>query len=152
MKKLTYQIENWFDCKEEIKLLIPGHWEEVAMYKDEIELDFWFEKYDEMALAGQLHIITVKDDNKIVGYYWAKVMPHLHYKNSLTAYTDMYYLHPKYRKGFNGVNLFKFYEESMKKLGVQRIITSCKTSLDMSKVFDRLKWDRAEIVYTKLIG
>lgn len=151
MKKLKYQLDNWFECKEEMAKLIPAHWEEVALYKDKIELDFWFEKYDQAAKSGEFHVITIRDDHKIVGYYWFMLRPHLHYKNSLTAYTDMFYIHPKYRKGFNGINLFKFFEKTAKEMGAERIITSCKTSLDLSRVFERLKWDKVEYVFSKLL-
>lgn len=151
MKKLKYQVENWFDCKKEMEWLFPLHWKEVALNQDSIFLDIWFEEYDKLANANLLHIITVRDDNKIVGYYWAIIRPHLHYKKSLTAFTDMFFLHPKYRKGFNGIKLFTFFEQSVKLKGVERIITSTKVKLDKGLIFKRLNYKKAEIVYTKLI-
>lgn len=152
MKEITYQVEDWFDCKEDMKWLFPIHWEEVALNQDSIPLNMWFEEYDRLAQAGLLHIVTVRDDDKIIGYYWATIRNHLHYAQSLTAYTDMFFLHPKYRKGSNGVKLFRFFEESVKAKGVQRIIANTKTKLDKSAIFERLKYQRAEIVYTKVIG
>jgi len=151
MKKLTYQVEDWFDCIEEMKWLFPIHWEEVALNQSTIPLDMWFEEYSRFAELGILHIVTVRDDDKVVGYYWALIRPHMHYKESLTAFTDMFFLHPKYRKGFNGIKLFKFFERSVKEKGVQRIIASTKIKLDKSVIFERLNYQKAEIVYTKLI-
>ncbi len=151
MKNLKYSVENWFDCKEEMEWLFPIHWEEVALNKDTIPLDMWFEEYDKFAKADILHIVTIRDDDKIVGYYWAIIKPHMHYKESLTAFTDMFFLHPSYRKGMNGIKLFKFFEESVRELGVQRIIASTKTKLDKSAIFERLNYKRAEIVYTKIL-
>lgn len=151
MKQLTYKLENWFDVKEDMKWLFPFHWKEVALYQNDINLDMWFEKYDQAAINNEFYVITVRDDDKIVGYYWFMVRPHLHYKKSLTAYTDMFYLYPLYRKGFNGIKLFKKFEEEAKKLGAERLITSCKLSLDLTKIFEKMKWDKTEVVFQKLI-
>lgn len=151
-KELKFQVENWFDCKAGMEWLYPIHWEEVAMNKSTIPLDMWFEQYDKLAAEASLHIVTARDDDKIVGYYWAKIQPHLHYKESLTAFTDMFFLHPKYRKGMNGLKLIKFFEVSVRARGVQRIIASTKAKLDLSVLFERLGFERAEFVYTKVIG
>ena len=151
MKQLRYKLENWFDCKEQMEWLFPMHWKEVALYQDDIDLDLWFDKYDAGAESGEFHVITVRDDDKIVGYYWFMIRFHLHYKNSLTAYTDMFYLHPSYRKGFNGLKLFKKFEEEAKKLGAERLISSCKLSLDLSKIFEKMNWDKTELIFQKLV-
>lgn len=147
---MTFQVEDWHSCKDEMSVLWPLHWEEVANDKDKIKLDVWFEAYDDM--SDQLHIVTARVDGKIVGYHWSIVRPHLHYKKSLTAYTDIYFLLPEFRRGMNGVNLFKFVEESLKAIGVQKMYTASKIKLDMSKIFERLGWLEAERVYTKYIG
>ncbi len=130
--------------------LFPLHWAEIADQR--IPLDVWYDCYDAMAKVGQLHIVTVRDSGLIVGYHWSIVRPHLHYKQSLTAYTDIYYLFPKYRKGMNGIKLFKFAEKTLKERGVQRMYTASKVKLDMSVVFERLGWSKTEVVYTKLLG
>ncbi len=151
MKKIKFQVENWFDVKEGMKWLFPIHWEEVALNKDSIPLEMWFEEYDRFAKAGILHIVTARDDDKIVGYYWAIIRHHMHYANSLTAFTDMFFLHPKYRKGMSGYNLIKFFVESVKEKGVQRVISNVKTHLDTSAIFKRLGFIQAETVYTKVV-
>jgi GNAT superfamily N-acetyltransferase len=152
MKKITYQVENWFDCKKQMEWLYPIHWEEVALNKNSIPLKMWFDEYDRLAEMGVLHIVTARDDDKIVGYYWGMIRFHLHYADSLTAFTDMFYLHPKYRKGFNGYKLIKFFIESVKAKGVQRVISNTKIHLDTSVIFKRLGFVQAETVHTKVIG
>lgn len=132
--------------------LFPLHWEEIANDKDKIKLDVWYDAYDEMAKSGQLHIFTANHDNLVVGYYWSIVRPHLHYKGSLTNYTDIYFLHPNYRQGMNGYNMIKFVEESLKDTGVQKIYIASKKKHDMSLIFERLGYKECEIVYTKVIN
>lgn len=149
---VTYQVEDWFSCRPEMEWLLPIHWQEIANDKDKIKLNPWWEAYEEMARNGQLQIVTVRTDEKIVGYHWSIIRPHLHYRDSLTAYTDIYYLHPAYRKGMNGMKLFKFAEACWRKRGVQKAYTASKFKLDMSRIFERLGWHRAEACYTKFIG
>lgn len=158
MKKVRYQVESWFDCEKEMSWLYESHWKEVALNQSAIPLNLAYGCYEDLAKKGQLHVVTVRDDDKVVGYHVSIIRPHLHYEQSLTAYTDAYYLHPNYRKGFNGVNLFKFCEESLKKAGVQRIITATKTNretgkkLDKSLIFKKLGYVQAETVYMKIIN
>ncbi len=133
MTTLNFQVEHWFDCKEEMRPLWKIHWEEVSLNQEKIKLNIWDEAFDEAAKIGQLHVVTARYEKEIVGYHISLVRPHLHYRNSLTAYTDAFYLHPDYRKGFNGINLFKFLEKSLKARGVERIIAMTKVNFDKNK-------------------
>src|ERR1700760_4321155 len=99
MTKLVFQVENWFECKNEMKPLWEIHWQEVALNQENIKLNVWEEAFNEAAKIGQLHIVTARYECNIVGYHISLVRPHLHYRQSLTAYTDAFYLHPDHRKG-----------------------------------------------------
>lgn len=145
---MLFQVEDWANCIDEMKELFPMHWNEVADKR--IPLDVWYEAYDEM--RDQMHVVTVRDAGKLVGYFWAVVRPHLHYKQSLTAYTDIYFLHPLYRKGWNGFRLIKYAVASLKARGVQRIYIASKKKLDMSLIFERLNFTQSEVVYTLVTG
>lgn len=149
---LTYQVESWSSCRKEMEPLWPLHWEEVAGDKDKITLNVWFEAYDQLEALDQLHIVTIRDDGVLVGYHWSIVRPHLHYRDSLTAFTDIYYLKESHRKGYNGIKLFKFVEKTLKEKGVQKMYTASKVSKDKSNIFELLDWKRTEVVYTKYIG
>lgn len=152
MTEVVFAVEKWEDCKDEMALLWPFHWEEVATNRDKVKLDVWFEAYDVLAKTGELVIVTARFAGFLIGYHWSIVRPHLHYKSSKTAYTDIFFLHPQYRRGFNFQNMLKFVEATWKDLGVQKAYISSKVKLDMSKIFERLGWSRTEVVYTKMIG
>jgi len=152
MSDITFQVENWFSCRKKMEWLFPIHWEEVGVYKDKIKLNFNDEEYNRLAEQGNLVIVTARDKEKVVGYHWSFLKNHIRYQDSLTATTDGFFLHPDYRKGFNGINLFKFVEKTLKDMGVERMVTGFKTSHDKSKIFEYLNWDRQEIIYTKYIG
>lgn len=148
---VTFQVEDLKDCKDGTKWLWDLHYEEIAHNKHAIKLDVDFERYQLLSDAGALYIVTIKDAEKIVGYYVAILSNHIRYKTSLTATTDIYYLHPDYRKAWIGLKLFRFVEEDLKGRGVERMIVTTKVKLDNSPIFERLKWVFTEKLYTKLI-
>lgn len=162
---LVFTVEKWTDCVNEMRSLWNIHWQEVSLNQETIKLNVWEKAFEEADKLGQLHIVTARFDKELVGYYVSLVRPHLHYQDSLTAYTDAFYLKQDYRKGFNGINLFKAVEKTLKARGVKRIVAATKIKFDAnkkistkkstpdkSKMFERLGWTFAEKIYTKYIG
>jgi len=149
---VTYLVEDWFSVKDEMSALWPTHWEEVATNRDKIKLNLDFDSYAQYARSGALHIVIARDQGKIIGYHASIIRPHLHYLNSLSAFTDVYYIDKEYRKGYVGIKLFRFVEESLRARGVQKMFTGTKLSLDMGKLFEFLGWTETERLYTKYIG
>lgn len=149
---ITYQVEQWSDCWEEMSQLWPDHYEEVAMNRDKIPLEPNMEMYKALDDSGQLHVLTCRKDGKIIGYHVSIVRPHLHYRSSLSSFTDMYFVDKAHRGGMVGVKLFIEAEKSLKARGVEKLFTGTKLSLDMGKIFERLGWVETERLYTKYIG
>lgn len=149
---VTFAVEPWVDVKHEMAALWPAHWREVALDHDAIPLDPDLELYDQLADSGMLHLLIAREAGRIVGYHVSIVKPHLHYKTSLHAQTDVYYISPEFRQGMTGVRLFKEAEASLVARGVKKMITGTKLSLDMGKIFERLGWRETERTYTKCIG
>ena len=152
MSAVSFQVEDWAKARPDMEWLWPMHWQEVANDRDKIPLDVWFEAYDQLADMGQLHIVTARVGALLVGYHWSIIRPHLHYHSCLTAFTDIYYLHPDHRKGMTGLALMRFFEQSVKAKGVRKIYTAHKEKLDKGIIFERLGYQKSEIVYTKYIG
>lgn len=149
---VTYQVEQWADCWHETAELWTRHWDEVALDKEQIPLDPDLAQYEAFAANGELHIVTVRVDSRLVGYHASIVRRHLHYKGSLNAFTDVYFLLPEYRQGLLGVKLFRKAEETLKARGVEKIFTGTKVHLNMSKMFEHLGYRQTEILFTKYIG
>lgn len=149
---LNFQVEFWPDCKDELIPLVPLHWKEVANNQDCIPLDLYLEEYKRLDDLGMLHIITARSEGKLIGYNIFVIKGHLHYKSSLTAHNDMYFLHPDYRKGFNGINFFKFSDLYLKNFGVQRVIMATKEKLNKGKIFERLGYKAVDIIYSKILN
>lgn len=149
---LTFATEPWPAVVDELSGHWPQHWAEVGMHRDKIALSPNYAEYARLHESGQLHVTVARELGWVVGYLTAIVRPHLHYKQSLSAFYDLYYLEPSYRKGMNGVKLFQEAERALKARGVERMFTGTKLSLDASVIFERLGWQPAERLYVKWIG
>jgi len=144
---IEYLLESFESCIPEISLLCQEHYEEIAERKDVIPLDPDWERYVGMEKAGILFLATVRSDGELIGYYIVSVVPHLHYKSSLTAFTDIFFVQKDFRHGRVGYNLFKFVIKEIKALGVQRFYTSCKLKHDVGPMLDRLGFKEIERNY-----
>lgn len=148
---ITYQVERWAFLRREMLPLLVQHWKEIALNHTDVPLDIDHERYDALDESGALHIVTVRKDGELIGYHVAMVSGHLHYKSTLHAITDVYWVHPNHRAGFTGIRLFQHVEREMKALGVRKLFTGTKVHLDMSPLFERLGYRRVEYLYAKLI-
>ena len=135
---ITYQEEKYFDIKEEIKPLLKLQWEEIGIFdKEQVSLNPNWDWYQILADKKNLHIITVRDEQKLIGYYISIITPHIHYKNTLIAENDILYLYKDYRKGLTGYKLIKFAIEQLK-VKVQVIILSMKAKQSFFPLANRL--------------
>jgi GNAT superfamily N-acetyltransferase len=149
---VTYAVEDWFDVKAETAHLWPMHWAEVAVNRDVIKLDPDFDAYDQMARSGMLHIVVARKEGVVVGYHYTIVKRHLHYKQSLSAFTDIFYIAPAHRTGRTPLRLFQFVEQTLKARGVQKMFTGTKLSLDAGPLFEHMGWTETERLFVKMIG
>ncbi len=148
---VTFHRESWGVFAPDAAPLWPAHWKEVARDRDAIKLKPDVRQYEQLEREGALHIVTARELGTVVGYWIGIVRPHLHYVDSLTAFTDIYYLSPTHRRNGTGRTLFAEVERSLKDRGVQRIFTATKVHLDHSALFESLGYNRVETVFSKLL-
>lgn len=149
---ITFHVEPWSRYKVEAAELWPLHWEEIAINRDVIKLDVDLDKYDRMDAEGAVHVVVAREEGRIVGYWLGFVYPHLHYRRSLTAYTDIFYVRQETRRDvFLFQKLLEFVESSLKARGVQKYFIASKVHKDLSRIFERRKMQRTEIVYSKVL-
>lgn len=150
---VTFHVEQLTAAtQKELEGLIDLHWEEIAGDKDVIKLDPDWPAYYACQNAGQLQFLVARADGIMVGYHVGFVRPHLHYRQSLSLITDIYYLHPNYRLGRTGIQLFKEVEKACKQRGIQKIFTGTKVKHDKSSILERLGYRLTETLYTKLVS
>jgi hypothetical protein len=147
---ITYKVDDWMENLPKFKAIIGHHYEEVETLKD-FGLDIDYDTYESLNNSKKLVFITAKEGNELVGYIVFFVTPHLHYKNCLTAHEDLYYLKPEYRKGFNGIKMFKFAQDYLKDIGVDLVLYATKVGYDNSSIFKYLGCQPLDKVFTKLL-
>lgn len=148
----TYCVEPLSIARPELEKILPLHWEEIARDRDVIKLDPDWDSYHALEANGQFFMMVCRVDGRMVGYHICFIRPHLHYKNSLSAITDIFYILPEYRAGRIGVQLFKESEKALKLRGVQKVFLGCKLSKDLTPIFERLGYKKIEYVFAKVIN
>jgi GNAT superfamily N-acetyltransferase len=149
---ITVQTESWAAIDAEIEQITPFHWKELALDQLQFQPDLDHERYLAMDRAGAMHVVTARDEKRLVGYIICFVMPHFHYKSSgLTALADMYYLLHEYRKGGLGVRMFREMERGLRERNVIRAHMSCKVHEDHTRLFQRMGWTLTDYTFSKLL-
>ena len=148
---LTFLVEPYRSVIPEMSLRYPEHWEELALDKSSIPLAPDYAKYNAMADAGMLHVVTARSSGVLVGYFIFVITPGLHYVTTRMALYDIFYLRKPYRKGYNGMRFIQFAETSLREAGVDKMYVGVKLNNDFGKVFERLGFTPAERIYIKLL-
>lgn len=149
---IEYKVEHLSECLDEIKPLLTTHYEEVAMYQNNIDLNPNYDKYLELEKADMLSVITVRDDGTLVGYFISFLLPHIHYQDHIFAVNDILFIDKDYRRAEVGLGMFQFAEEVLKDLGVSVMSIHMKTAIPFDSLCEGLSYDYAERSYTKYIG
>ncbi len=149
---LTFTVEPWSALRPIIFPFWARHYLEIARDQDAVPLDPDWGRYEALDAGGSLLIVAARNETgELKGYLFAIISTHLHYRSTLCAFFDLYWLEPDVRKGWNGVRLFRETERILKQLGVRKVFGQTKTHKDVGLIFRRLGWSEAEIAYTKVI-
>lgn len=142
---ITYQIEKAYDIIEEIQPLIAAHYREICAHPDVLTLDPDYDKYVEMCDAGILRIMTVRDNDFLVGYAVCMITPHLHYIDTTFALVDLVYIDQSYRGGTVGYRLFKHMADDLKTdCGVKIISVHMKIKHQFRRLLQKLGYVQTE--------
>jgi len=150
---IEVKTETWAAIDAEIEEVAAFHWQDLALDKLLFTRDLDHAQYRLLDEMGRMHVVTVRDDGKLVGYAVWFVMPHhLHYMSSgPVALADMYYLMKPYRKGGIGVRMFQESERGLKERGVIRAHASSKVHEDNTRMFELMGWKHTDNTVSKLL-
>lgn len=139
---------------EELKTLLNGHYEELALNKDKVPLRPQWHLYRQREDLEQLVYVTLRDAGELIGYIIMFVAPGLHYETCLTAHMDILFVRPDRRDAAaKGVLLMlDTLEAELKRRGVQRWFMGTKLHKDIGAIFRRRKFEAVEMTYSKWIG
>lgn len=149
---LTYAVEDFLCVLPELEPHFKNHYAAVGLHQDVIALDVDYDYYRALERSGVLLTITARDDAGVVqGYMLWLVKTHPRYQQSLTGTADVFWLAKPYRKGLNGLKMFRFAEQVLRTLGVQRVYAGTKRSLNVGALYRRLGYTHHEDLYVKLL-
>lgn len=151
---LAYAVESWEQYRQDAEVLWPEHWREIANNQDLIPLVCDYDRYAELEAKGLLHIVTVRDDGRLVGYWVGLVMPgHLHYATTPHAHMDVLWVHQAWRKGLVGYRLLQCVERTIQQRvgGLVKLVMGMKTHYDLGALYTRLGYTEIERNYAKML-
>jgi hypothetical protein len=149
---ITCHVESLTERLEEMKVLFPLHYDELALNQDKVPLDPQYNIYLDRDAAGAIIFVTLRDAGEMVGYFVGFIAPGLHYQTCLTCTMDIFFLRKDKRNGSAGVRLFRFVEAELKRRGVQRWFMGSKIHADASALFKRIGAAPVETYYSKWLG
>jgi GNAT superfamily N-acetyltransferase len=149
---ITCHVESFEQQLEELQLLLPLHYEELALNQDKVPLAPQYHVYIERERAGGLLFVTLRQAGELVGYFIGFIAPGLHYETCLTCTMDIFYVRKDKRKGSAGVRMFRFVEKQLRHRGVQRWFMGSKITADASALFKRIGATPVETYYSKWLG
>ena len=148
---IKFARERLDDVSDEITPLLDRHWEEIALNKDKIKLKPDWGRYRTLDELGHLAIYTLRDDERLVGYFVCFVMPHIHYCDDVFAVNDIIYFDKDYRKGMNAIRFLKYCEKDLADNGVSAIVINSKEHQPFGRVLERIGYNFTEKIFTKVL-
>lgn len=148
--KITFQKELFLEVMPEFPELFMAHYDEIALDKAQMPLNPAWKQYVNLESAGVLHVLTMRADGKLVGYFFNLAYPHLHYSDILCSFSDMFYIARGYRRGGWGyIKMLLANEAMLRDIGVQKIFVMTKIHKSMVAVMKRLKYTAIEYINSK---
>lgn len=146
---ITFQKESYFQCMADLRPILEKHADELSPHKSKYPLCPDIEILSMLQDIGRLHIMTARDDGKIIGYCSFLEAKSLHYAGVVNFEVDAFFLLKEYRKGLTGYKLLKEAHEMCKREGATHIIQKCKVCADLSKLFERMGFTKIEYTFMK---
>jgi GNAT superfamily N-acetyltransferase len=151
MIHLSAQVEPFEAMRQEWLQWLPHHYEELALDKWSVPLDPDWQKYERMDAAGQLSIVTLRAQGRLAGYCFMVVDTELHYRTTLSAKMDVFWIAPEHRGKMGGMRLFKAVEAEVKRRGCKRMFAGSKLHRDSSRLFLALGYRPVEQWFSKML-
>ena len=137
------------ECWEEFLPLAERHWEEVGHdgWKCNPSKQFYFGLEE----AGDLVMVTARDEGVLVGYVIVLVTTHPH-SGEILASVDGIYVMPSHRGGGLSAPLLECVEDVGSFIGATLLTINSTMKMPLGKLFKGLGFKEEEVVYSKVLG
>lgn len=151
---ITAQVESFSAGLNELKPLLPLHYEELALDKDKVPLDPQYGIYLARDALGEVLYVTVREDGRLAGYFIGFIAPALHYQTCLTLTMDIFYIAEAHRGNGAGVMLFQTVKKEAVRRGVQRwfVGDKCHAAVHAETLFAAMGFEKVEHYWSIWLG
>lgn len=155
-RKLKFKWESFAAIHEELLPLFKKHYAEIALDQDCVPLDPDWNYYFGIDKLGLLKILTARSvvNGQLAGYIFNVIGTHNHYCSTRFCNSEMFWLHPYFRKGWQPVRMFKENLKGLEVHGVQVATISFKLHFidgRVGKFLWRLGYRSTDIVMRKVL-
>jgi GNAT superfamily N-acetyltransferase len=149
---ITFQTETVDQIWPDMGPLIAEHWRALARNQDLVPLDVDIDMYRAIERAGRLMVAAVRNDGALCGYAVYMVTFHPHYRTTLFANADLFWVTPDRRGAGVGMRMFRFVEEQLRGMGVKVMNTYYKTAHpEAERLLEALGHEKIEAVFQKVL-
>lgn len=151
---LTAHVEDISQSVEEIKSLIPSHYNEISEHKLRgIPLDPDYDFFLKRNAAGEVIFVALRESGKLIGYLISFVAPGHHYQSCLTCISDIFYVYPDQRGLHGGILLFGEWMKECERRGVDLMAAGFKTkhAKYVRPLFEAMGFFEAEVIFWKFL-
>lgn len=151
---ITAQVEDFSVGLSELKPLLPLHYEELALDKDNVPLDPQYGVYLARDAMGEVIYVTLREDGKLAGYFIGFAAPGLHYATCLTLTMDIFYIAPDHRGNGGGLILFDAVRTESVRRGVKRwfVGDKCHAAFHAENLFRAIGFEKVEHYWSIWLG
>lgn len=123
-------------------------WQESG--KDGVPLDPDWDALLRMTAMGTLKVVTIRFEERLVGFILNVVMPTLFYKSTIHGTTIAVWIEPAYRIGWFPIRLLRQNVEYLKGWGCRRLFIAADVGYKegrMASIFRRIGYELHETTY-----
>jgi GNAT superfamily N-acetyltransferase len=144
-ESLRIEPERFEDIADELPPLFVRYGDELG--KDATDPDW--SNLLRLAMTGVLRVVTLRDNNKLVGFAISMVGPHLMYRSVCHGITIAVFIDKPYRHGWTGLKFLAKNRDILREWGVKRACIAEDATADKSlrKVYERVGYTPDETTY-----
>ncbi len=148
---IVFALEKFATVFDDALPMLEQHYEELTFYKS-LKLNPDRERYEMVDAGGLLRIYTARDCGSLIGYGAFIVSRSVHYRDSIHANEDAFYLSPSHRGRTVGMRFLKWCDEQLIAEGVQIITHHVKLAHPtLGMLLEKIGYDKQEWIYSKKV-
>jgi len=148
-KPLVFAEESFRDLVRELVPLFKLHHREVALDRDLALLDPDWDCFYVLEERGVLHVLTARHNGRLVGYIFNNIGPHIHYRSTVFGQSIFFWLHPRFRRGWEPVKMLLENKRLLADYGVVVATINFKIHFQhgrVGKLLKRIGYEPSDIV------